>query len=98
MRVRAVMTSERDDFQGAADLASLRIVKHFVLGRAEIEVVGGFLQIREVRERYANAILHEVSRLHFLLRRDEVQSAALIVFAPAAPVREFLLPTIHLLD
>src|SRR6266568_2177027 len=65
---------------------------------AETEVVGGFLQIREVRERYANAILHEVSRLHFLLRRDEVQRAALVVFAPAAPVGEFRLPAIHLLD
>ncbi|PYS59538.1 MAG: hypothetical protein DMF76_16215 [Acidobacteria bacterium] len=73
-------------------------MKHFVLGRTEVEIVGGFLQIREVRERYGYAILHQTGRLHFLLRRDEVQRAAFIVFAPAAPVREFGLPAIDLLD
>src|ERR1700730_12709504 len=98
MRVGPVMDAEADDIERAADLAGLRIVKHLVLGRAEVEVVGGFFQVREVGERYGNAILHQTRGLNLLLRRDQVEGAALVVLTPAAPVRKFGLPATDLLD
>src|SRR5580765_4235366 len=98
MRVGPVMDAEADDIERAADLAGLWVMKHLVLGRAEVEVVGGFFQVREVGERHGNAILHQTRRLDFLLRRDQVQGAALVLFTPAAPVRKFGLPAIDLLD
>src|SRR5260370_18978503 len=98
VRISPVMNAERDDVQRAADLARLRIVKHLVLGWTEVEVIRSLLQIREVRERYGHAVFHQPRRLDFFLSSNKVQGAALIGLAPPAPIREFRLPAIHLLD
>src|SRR5260370_13043135 len=98
VRISPVMNAERDDVQRAADLARLRIVKHLVLGWTEVEVIRSLLQIREVRERYGHAVFHQPRRLAFFLSSNKVQGAALIGLAPPAPIREFRLPAIHLLD
>jgi hypothetical protein len=96
--IGAVVNAETDDVQSAADAAGVGVVKHFVLGGTEVKVVGGLLQIGKVRERDGYTILHQTRRLHFLLGRDQVQRAALVILAPAAPVGEFRFPAVHLFD
>src|SRR5688500_14017871 len=48
-------------------------------------------------QRYAGARLHQRRRLLALGRRDQVDGAELVVFAPAAPVRQLPHPPVELL-
>ena len=57
-----------------------------------IGIVDCFYGIDVSGQRHGDAIFHQTGRLLALRRRDQVQRANLIVFSPASPVRERLLP------
>jgi hypothetical protein len=95
VRVGAVVKAVPDGIERAARLSRLRragrAVPHLVLRLAEIEIVDRFLKGRKTCERHHNAILYQRQRLLRFLRRHQVERAALILLAPAAPVGEALL-------
>ena len=59
-----------------------------MLRLSELEVVDRLFEARKMRERDADALPHEPRRLPGLLRRDEIERAALVRLSPAAPVRQ----------
>src|SRR6185295_17880319 len=68
--------------------------QHLVLIR--LRIVDGHLCIRIAGERHRKPFLHERGRLFSLGRSDQIHRADLIIFAPAVPVIEVLLPLLEL--
>src|SRR5205085_2933072 len=65
---------------------------HVAEGR---RVIGRLLLFGVAGERERGALLHQSERLFALRRRDQVDGAKLVFFAPAAPVRELRHPMIE---
>jgi len=102
MRVGAVVNAVADGVERAARLAGLgrtrETVPHLMLGGSEVEVVDGFLEAREACQRDHGGVLDKRQRLLGFFRRHQVEGAALVVLAPAAPVGQRLFHRHHLFE
>ena len=88
-----VVKRELDFIESERRLAGDRIdPAHPVIERTEGLTVHGALLEHEMLQGHGFADFHQRGRLHGLLRRDQVERAALVVGTPAAPVGKFLLP------
>src|SRR5215469_8454901 len=99
VRIGPVVDSEVDYVESEARRVRLRIhAEHLVFCGAEVEIIGGFFQAREVGKRDGDAVLYQAGRLHLLLRRDQIQRATFIVLSPAPPIGQLGFPEHHLID
>jgi len=72
MRIGGVVNPERGDVECAADFSGCRILEHLVFRLAQIEIVDGFFEIREMRRGNCYAVPHQARGLQLFPRRNQV--------------------------